>query len=137
MLDKCKLGNGGIVVDGTPRRLVVTVHELVPGQVSSSDDIRGPPVKVAYDEEGVPAPALLGFCKKNGVTVEDCRVEEDNKGTGYVWVTVNKKGRHTSDVLLEELPRILKEISLQDVVFLFSNMNLRQIFCKSALINDE
>ena len=49
MLDKCKLGHGGIVVDGTPRRLVVTVHELVPGQVSSSDDIRGPPVKVAYD----------------------------------------------------------------------------------------
>jgi len=113
MLDKCKLGHGGIVVDGTPRRLVVTVHELVPGQVSSSDDIRGPPVKVAYDEEGVPAPALLGFCKKNGVTVEDCRVEEDNKGTGYVWVTVNKKGRHTSDVLLEELPRILKEISFK------------------------
>lgn len=113
MLDKCNLGHGGIVVDGTPRRLVVTVHELAPGQLSSSDDIRGPPVKVAYDAEGVPAPALLGFCKKNGVTVEDCRVEEDGKGTGYVWVTVNKKGRHTSDVLLEELPRILKDISFK------------------------
>lgn len=113
MLDKCKLGHGGVLVDGTPRRLVVTVHELVPGQTSSTEDIRGPPVKVAYDEEGVPAPALLGFCKKNGVTIEDCRVEEDSKGTEYVWVTVSKKGRQAADVLLEEVPRILKEISFK------------------------
>lgn len=113
MLDKSNLGHGGIIVEGTPRRLVVTVHELAPGQMSSSDDIRGPPVKVAYDAEGVPAPALLGFCKKNGVTIEDCRVEEDSKGTGYVWVTVKKEGSHTSDVLVQELPRILKEISFK------------------------
>lgn len=113
MLDACKLGHGGVAVEGTPRRMAVTVHELVPGQMSSTEDVRGPPVKVAYDDEGVPTPALMGFCKKNGVTVEDCRVEEDKKGTGYVWVTVQRKGRKASEVLMEELPRILKQISFK------------------------
>jgi glycyl-tRNA synthetase len=113
MLDRCKLGHAGVVIEGTPRRLVILVHELVAGQSSSTDDIRGPPAKVAYDAEGVPTPALMGFCKKNNVTIQDCRVEEDDKGTGYVWVTVNKKGRPTSEVLAGELPPILRQISFK------------------------
>lgn len=113
MLDDNRLGHGGVMISGTPRRIVITVHELASSQTSASEDIRGPPVKVAFDAEGVPAPALLGFCKKNGITVEDCRVEEDSKGVGYVWATVQNVGKKTCDVLLEHIPAALKKISFK------------------------
>lgn len=70
LLDRLRLGHGGVTVEGTPRRLAVLVHELAARQSNSSERVRGPPAKVAYDAAGTPSPALLGFCKKNGVTGE-------------------------------------------------------------------
>lgn len=68
LLDRLRLGHGGVAVEGTPRRLAVIVHALDGRQSSSVERARGPPAKVAYDAAGAPTPALLGFCKKNGVT---------------------------------------------------------------------
>jgi glycyl-tRNA synthetase beta subunit len=68
LLDRLRLGHGGVAVEGTPRRLAVMVHELAARQSNSAENVRGPPAKVAYDGAGAPTPALLGFCKKNGVT---------------------------------------------------------------------
>ena len=70
LLDRLRLGHGGVTVEGTPRRLAVLVHELAARQSNNSERVRGPPAKVAYDAAGTPIPALLGFCKKNGVTGE-------------------------------------------------------------------
>ena len=113
MLDEYRLGHSGLAISGTPRRIVITIHSLAHRQTSSEDDVRGPPVKVAYDREGVPAPALLGFCKKNGITVEDCRVEKDSKGVGYVWATVQNAGEPSNTVLMDQFPAVLKSISFK------------------------
>lgn len=113
LLDKLRLGHGGVVVEGTPRRLAVIVHALAPRQSNSAEVVRGPPAKVAYDGAGAPTPALLGFCKKNGVTVEDCYAEADAKGVEYVWVEVRQEGRRAAEVLAEELPALLGSISFK------------------------
>lgn len=113
MLDRLRLGHGGVTIEGTPRRLCVTVHELAARQSNSAEAVRGPPAKVAYDGAGAPTPALLGFCKKNGVTVEDCYTEEDGKGVSYVWVEVRLEGRPAVQVLAEELPALLGSISFR------------------------
>ena len=112
MLERTKLSHGKVSVEGTPRRIVVTVDDLVPETSAQTEDVRGPPAKVAY-KDGAPTPALTGFCKKNGVDVNQCRVEEDSKGTGYVWATVTQGGRPTSEVLVEEFGRILRQISFK------------------------
>ena len=73
LLDRLRLGHGGVKVEGTPRRLTAVVHQLAARQSNSADTVRGPPVKAAYDAAGAPTNALLGFCKKNGVTGECSR----------------------------------------------------------------
>ena len=52
LLDRLRLGHGGVTVEGTPRRLAVIVHKLVGRQSNSAENVRGPPAKVS-------APLLL------------------------------------------------------------------------------
>ena len=113
LLDDLRLGHGGLVIEGTPRRLSILVHALAPRQSNTSEKRRGPPARAAYDGEGAPTKALLGFCKKNAVTVEDCFVEEDPKGTGYVWVEVKEEGRPAAVVLAEVLPQVLYDMKFR------------------------
>ncbi|KAI3427953.1 hypothetical protein D9Q98_006343 [Chlorella vulgaris] len=113
LLDRLRLGHGDVAVEGTPRRLAVVVHELAARQSNSAENVRGPPAKVAYDGAGAPTPALLGFCKKNGVTVEDCFAEADAKGVEYVWVEVKQVGRSAAEVLTEELSGLLASLSFK------------------------
>jgi glycyl-tRNA synthetase len=47
LLDRLRLGHGGVRVEGTPRRLAVIVHELAPRQSNSEEKVRGPPAKVS------------------------------------------------------------------------------------------
>ncbi len=68
LLDRLRLGHGGVRVEATPRRLAVMVTALAGRQSNSANRVRGPPAKVAYDGAGAPTPALLGFCKKSGIT---------------------------------------------------------------------
>ncbi|PRW56476.1 Glycine-tRNA ligase chloroplastic mitochondrial [Chlorella sorokiniana] len=113
LLDRLRLGHGGVTVEGTPRRLAVVVHELDARQSNSAERVRGPNAKVAYDGAGAPTPALLGFCKKNKVTVEDCFAEADAKGVEYVWAEVKQVGRPAAEVLTEELPGLVGSLSFK------------------------
>ncbi|GAB4813228.1 hypothetical protein N2152v2_000274 [Parachlorella kessleri] len=113
LLDRLRLGHGGVRVEGTPRRLAVIVHELAPRQANNEEKVRGPPAKVAYDAAGAPTNALLGFCKKNGVKVEDCACEPDAKGVEYVWASVKEVGRPAAEVLTQELPAMLGALAFK------------------------
>ena len=114
LLDRLRLGHGGVSVEGTPRRLAVIVHALAPRQSNSAEIVRGPPAKVAFDAGGAPTPALLGFCKKSGVTVEDCYTDTmDAKGVEYVFVEVKEEGRAAAQVLAEELPALLQSLTFR------------------------
>lgn len=42
--------------------------------------------QVAFDNNQQPTQALRGFCKKNGISVDDVFVEADAKGVEYAWV---------------------------------------------------
>lgn len=101
-----RVGFGGVEVFSTPRRLIVAVHGLDSMQPDSTKDMRGPGVKAAYDANQQPTPALLGFCRGQGVDPKDLRTEGD-----YVWVTKHISGKPTSELLpaiLEGAVRALK-----------------------------
>ena len=46
LLDRLRLGHGGVRVEGTPRRLAVIVQQLAGRQSSAAERLRGPPAKV-------------------------------------------------------------------------------------------
>ncbi|XXF08821.1 glycine--tRNA ligase subunit beta [Pseudomonas sp. D2-3] len=54
-----------------PRRLAVLVEQLATEQPDRTVNLDGPPVQAAFDAEGNPTQAALGFAKKCGVELSD------------------------------------------------------------------
>ena len=73
-------------------------------------EITGPPLRVAYDEEGRPTKAAFGFAKKQDVTVDDLTSIKTEKGE-YLFVKRTIPGRPTREILSEILPAVLSTIS--------------------------
>ena len=97
-LEALRLGFGGVVSHGTPRRLTVVVHRVDDRQSDFDEEAMGPATKVAFDPEGRPTRALLGFCAGKGVDASAVRRVETPKGE-YVAVTVHHTGKGALDVL--------------------------------------
>jgi glycyl-tRNA synthetase beta chain len=97
-----RLGFGDLCTYGTPRRLALFVKDLAERQADFDEEAMGPAVKVAFDAEGKPTRALLGFCTGKGVEPSQVRRVETTKGE-YVAVTVH----HTGKPALEVLPALL------------------------------
>ena len=97
-----RLAVGDLCTYGTPRRLALFVKDLAERQVDFDEEAMGPAVKVAFDAEGKPTRALLGFCQGKGVDPGSVRRVETPKGE-YVAVTVH----HTGKPAIEVLPALL------------------------------
>ena len=110
LLDELRLEHGPVIVEGTPRRLAVVVEELAPRQRDEERIVRGPPVRVAFDEQGQPTQAAIGFARAQGVDVADLQRRTINGGE-YVVAVVREEGRPAGDVLAEALPRLIGELS--------------------------
>lgn len=101
--------DGDVAGYGTPRRLVLiakSIHDMQKDMVST---IVGPPYSVAFDKDGKPTKAGIGFSKKQGVSVEELEVIETERGK-YVCVKKKTPGRPAIKVLSELIPGIIAEI---------------------------
>ena len=67
----------------TPRRLAVVVKKLTAKQADSTIEKKGPAWEAAFDKEGKPTPACMGFAKSCGVTPEQLITLKTAQGT---WV---------------------------------------------------
>ncbi len=68
----------------TPRRLAALIPQVLAKAPDREQDVAGPSLKVALDALGKPTPALLGFAKKNGVSVESLEQRDTPKGRVFV-----------------------------------------------------
>src|SRR6267378_2286820 len=105
-----RLSHQGIRMYGTPRRLTLTVSQLADRQTDEDKEFSGPAVRAAYDADGNPTPALIGFCKRVGVEVSDVRRVTDAKGERVV-VTRKEIGKAVSDPAV--LPDLLGALTLE------------------------
>uniref|UniRef100_A0A7S3A0G4 glycine--tRNA ligase n=2 Tax=Rhodosorus marinus TaxID=101924 RepID=A0A7S3A0G4_9RHOD len=109
LLASSGLGYESFKAFATPRRLVAIIDDLASSQADSEEDVKGPPKKIAVDENGELTQAALGFCKKNGV--DPAHVEwRDLKGQSYLYATVKTKGRHAGEILTQSLPSVISKI---------------------------
>lgn len=69
-LDQLGVGYGSVQRYATPRRLAVVIREVAEKQPDQQVERRGPSVKVAFDDEGNPSKAALGFARSCNTTVE-------------------------------------------------------------------
>src|SRR3990167_2760738 len=52
----------------TPRRLAILIEKLAATQLTQEIERKGPPLKDAFDREGKPSKACLGFARSYGIS---------------------------------------------------------------------
>jgi len=94
---------------GTPRRLVLVVEGLSARQKDAVETVWGPPVKAAFDAQGNPTQAAIGFARGQGMETGDLKRGLKGKSE-YVSVDRKIEGRPAAVVLpglLEAMVRSL------------------------------
>lgn len=109
-LAEAGLASEGVTAYGTLRRLVVHAPELVEIQEDRTEQVTGPPVKIARDDRGEWTKAALGFAKKNSVSPEELAVVSTPKGD-YVAFEKTTQGRKTIELLPEVMTKVLRGLS--------------------------
>lgn len=105
-LDQANLTAVEMRVLATPRRMALLCGGLDVRQPDRDLTIKGPPVSVAFDEQGQPTPAALGFARKAGVDLAECERGEDKRGE-FLVARTREIGQSASEVLAGILPRII------------------------------
>ena len=137
-LAEANLSYDEIVPYATPRRLAVLIKQLETTQPDKSIERRGPGLQAAFNEEGCPTNAALGFAKSCGVEVEDLTKLETAKGAWLAY-TLEEQGQHSRDLIpgifqmaLDKLP-IPKRMHWGDLDALF----VRPVHWAIILLGDE
>ena len=107
-----RLAHGAIVVNGTPRRVAVSIAGLPALQPDAETVARGPAVSNAFDAAGQPTPAAQGFARGKGVAVGALQ-RRSMDGGEYVVALVRATGQPLAVVLAELAPRILAALEFK------------------------
>ncbi len=112
LLDNLRLTYDRFEVSGTPRRLAVLVHQLEGRQKDLEMVAKGPPADRAFDADGNPTKAAIGFARGKGVALEALKIVEE-EGKRYVTAAIREDGRPTAAVLAEALPDLIAAIKFE------------------------
>ena len=90
----------------TPRRLAVLLRDTPLRQTDQTIERKGPALNAAFDAEGKPSKAALGFAASCGVEVDQLEQRETDKGS-WLYFQATQAGQSLSDLLPEMLRRVL------------------------------
>jgi len=110
LFGKYRLYVGSYRVEGTPRRLILCVQNLVSRQADLVREHRGPAKRIAFDKNGNPTKAAIGFARGKGKTVHDLIVKQTPKGK-YIAVVQKESGKPTEELLPELLKKLLQSLT--------------------------
>lgn len=108
-LEDNRVSSDNVISYSTPRRLAVLVKNMAEKQSSIEEDVKGPALKIAKDEEGNWTKAAQGFTKGQGLSPDDIVVREV-KGNSYIYVTKHIEGKPIQE-LLPEFKSIIESIT--------------------------
>lgn len=113
LLEEARLApSGEIRVLGTPRRLTLLVSGVPDAQPDRRETVQGPPASVAFDADGAPSPAGIGYAKKQGIDPSRLKKLETPKGV-YAAFDVEEQGKPAAEVLGSVLTELGKRITFQ------------------------
>ncbi len=89
---------GDVETLGTPRRITLSIKDIKTLQESQETEVVGPPKRIAYDENGEPTKAAIGFAKTQGVDLTALRIVETERGE-YVAASKLETGIPAREIL--------------------------------------
>ena len=108
-LDGAKIPHGEITVYTTPRRLIVIVADVPEMTEAAVEVFRGPSAKIAFDENGEPTKAALGFARGKGVDASALERRDEN-GVEYVYAVKETPAVDVANQLPELLGGLITSI---------------------------
>lgn len=110
LIEENKLTCESISVESTPRRFAILLNNVEADLTEKTVSVKGPSVKIAYDEGGEPKKPLLGFLRGQGADISDVVIREF-KGEDYIYVEKKEKSKSVAEVLRENVYELVKSIS--------------------------
>lgn len=108
-LDGAKIPHGDITVYSTPRRLIVVAADVPEATEAAVEQFRGPAAKIAFDENGEPTKAAIGFARGKGVDPASLK-RRDEGGTEYVYAVKTTPSLDVAALLPELLGNLVTAI---------------------------
>lgn len=105
-----RIAFSGVRTLGTPRRLALYIERLEDAQGDLVRQVVGPAKAIAFDEEGRPTKAALGFARAQGIPVEKLLVKTLDRGD-YVVAAIQEQGARLQELLPATLPRLVSSLS--------------------------
>lgn len=110
-LDAARLAYGEVSTCSTPRRIILVVDGLADASEALSIRAKGPAASIAFDEDGNPTKAAMGFARGKGLDASDLVREADENGKEYVYALVQEPAQPALELLPELLANLIANIS--------------------------
>jgi glycyl-tRNA synthetase beta chain len=110
-LSDADLAPAAVEVFATPRRLALLLRDTPPRQADQVIDKRGPALAAAFDDDGNPSRAALGFAGSCGVEVDQLERRETDKGA-WLYFSSTQAGKSLAQLLPELLAAALGDLPI-------------------------
>lgn len=94
-----------------PRRLAVLIKDVAASQPDREVERKGPALKAAYDADGNPTKAVMGFARSCGVEVDALQQQETDKGVWLVF-KATEKGQVLSTLIEDIINQSLTKLPI-------------------------
>jgi glycyl-tRNA synthetase beta chain len=94
-----------------PRRLAVLIKDVATSQPDREIERKGPALKAAYDADGKPTKAVIGFARSCGVEVDQLQQQETDKGVWLVF-KATEKGQALSALIEDIINQSLSQLPI-------------------------
>jgi glycyl-tRNA synthetase beta chain len=111
-LDAARLEFAEIKTFATPRRLALAVCDVAEDQPTLRTEAIGPARQIAYDADGNPTKAAIGFARGQKVNVAELKLVETDKGE-YLFIEKEEPGRPTTELLTGILQRMVAGLTFK------------------------
>ena len=95
----------------SPRRLALSVENVVSAQADQVIERRGPAIQAAFKDDGSATPAAMGFAKSCGVSVEQLQRLKTDKGE---WLSYNltETGKTLAELITDIINQAIKRLPI-------------------------
>ncbi len=94
-----------------PRRLALLISELEHQQPTQKIERRGPAIKAAFQDDGSPSKAALGFAKSCGVSIDELEKHSTDKGS-WLYFRTEQPGQPTRQLLPKIITQSLQQLPI-------------------------
>ena len=110
-LDNAHVSHGEITWYASPRRLALTIAELADAQPDSETEKRGPAIAQAFDADGNPTKAALGWARGCGIDITQAERLKTDKGEWLLY-RAHVEGRPVTELLADMVNSALSHLPI-------------------------